>query len=572
MHQLLLISELLELIFEYIDEPATYAQLASVCKDLKEPSLDALYADVRCFPRFLTCMPSDLWCIQNQRFGFKRDVIRDDWDKLYSYAKRVKTVVVEKNNRDIFVADEVAEALLKLSPFPTLFPQLHTLYIYGYEHFEPIHYVLMAPTLRSLYVRDIETSCFLDGAPDLPTLCPLIEYFSCWDNGNLRLPGRMKKMTDTLSRLNCLRSVDCGPLDADVVEHLSGVKHLSSIRAPVIASDSWIGLHVGIPALDDLRLQVDTFETFSQAVWALFTHPLSESHADQPLARLRSVTMNVSQLPGTAPITGPSTSPSLITSALAACVSPENLTTIKLADYWTSTQTTGRFTHADLAPLCVFAHLTSLTIKFQSQPLSLDDAQLADLIVHWPRLTSLHLAKLERPLNLASLIAVLRACPDLRQMELLIKAEPTDVTALLRDPTSSDGIVYDDTTGCSLPCNTYVTWMDMYHATEEPEDAVPFARLLHRILPSLKSCDRSVSSNSDAVSAQEARQWLEHTRRTPNGRAESFRGWRTMFWQLVFALMRGEEDLGVSGDMGTSASTVIRVRDQFRSLLGHVLG
>ncbi|EIW83430.1 hypothetical protein CONPUDRAFT_164381 [Coniophora puteana RWD-64-598 SS2] len=562
MHQVFRIVELLELIFHHVQDQVAYAQLAITCQSFRELAFDGLYAHIQSFAKFLKCLPRDLWHMEDsQTIGFRRDFTQDDWGKLFSYTRRIKTVVI--NNRDV-VSNKVA-ASLRSCPFPSLFPQLHALHINGYPILTPMHRVLMVPTLRTLTARDMDVSSLM--APTLRTMnmqhgmdmssptsasdsplarLPMIENFSC---------GRHRAeptawISDVLKGWKHLRSVDCGPLDVEALEHIARMPRVSSLVLPVAASDAWLERHFGIALCDELDLQVGNFVTFSRAMRALFMPPrdlvLSRIvGGSRSLAHLSSITIYSTDARNFTSPSPTSTTPyslSHITNALVSCVSHDHLTVIKLSDYWTSGKPSGRIRHADLTPLCVFSQLTTLVIKLQRQRILLDDDQFADLIARWSRLHTLSLAKFEHPMGLSSLLAVLRSCPGLRNLDVAFRVRLSDVEALRVTPSQSNNPDYADRIGhgSELPCNRYIEWMNMEHATEDPEDAAPLANLFRRVVPALCSCQRAISSTTGAISGQEARWWMEQTRRRTNGRVEEAKEWKAMFWCLVLAEMRGE--------------------------------
>ncbi|EIW75076.1 hypothetical protein CONPUDRAFT_169506 [Coniophora puteana RWD-64-598 SS2] len=535
MHHVFLISELIELIFQQIECQETLFRLSRVCHVFKDPALDALYGSIQSLPRLLTCLSSDLLDATPGGDGgasfknFCRELTHDDWASLASYARRVKNLDIKVSihrrlHKDTF------DALCKC-PIP-LFPRLRTLRLSGTIYLASLHRIVLTPSLRVLHIPDVTADDFISNAPTPYLYCPNIESFTCLDKGTGRDPAKLMRLAKTLCRWKYLHHLDCGPLNVEILAHLAHASSLGTLVIPVMSSDTWLSERYRLRDVDELNLVIDSIDTWARALRALFQdNEGSESHSDKSTyASLRALTMTMTPIQGVLSVQAPAqrvpSPPSLISSTLSSLVCRKHLSVLKLSDYWSSPLPKGRFGIEELTPLRGFAQLRELVIKFRSYPLTFDDMELAALVSYWPRLERLHLTKLEQPVSLTGLIAVLQACPSLCYLDLAVRLDPADVANV--------------SASSPLPRNAYITWMDLEHTHERAKDADPLARLLHCMLPSLLSCDRSVSSRGrDACSPAEARRWMLSWRR----RTTEPREWRARFWLLVFAEMHRLKEL-----------------------------
>jgi hypothetical protein len=87
-----------------------------------------------------------------------------------------------------------------------------------------------------------------------------------------------------------------------------------------------------------------------------------------------------------------------------------------------------------LAPLLTFRHLTSVTICLVTRAVDLDDGDIEQIAIAWPRLQSISLSfdnyQTQPKLTLASLVTLVKRCPELHTINLRIHVDTVDFSLL----------------------------------------------------------------------------------------------------------------------------------------------
>ncbi|KAF7366143.1 hypothetical protein MVEN_00491200 [Mycena venus] len=199
---------------------------ARTCTTFQGPALDHLWSSTDLFRLLTRCMPSDLWAVDDvtrdwtkkTRMRLLRPVRASDWDRLRSYARRVRHLSSTSNAAiltDVFPT-------LSVSLPKMLFPNLHSL---TWRHYgADFHYInlFLHPTVTKIVFRvssDSEASILSALAADCPNLADIsIETLAYY----------AKCVSDFVRGLPCARKISAHSLDGDVLEHLS---HLSSLQS-----------------------------------------------------------------------------------------------------------------------------------------------------------------------------------------------------------------------------------------------------------------------------------------------------------------------------------------------------
>ncbi|EIW75566.1 hypothetical protein CONPUDRAFT_147168 [Coniophora puteana RWD-64-598 SS2] len=499
----------------------------------------------------------------------------EEWEILLSFSRRVKTVTLDARDSDeeIHAIDACVYRALSACPLSNLFPKLHTLHVQGSTMYNSKYRLLMtsdlllSSSLRAIRVTSMFPNSFFSDAPLLTKFCPLVESFSCLHNTNPRLPddGELELLTKTLCQWEHLRTVDCGALNQDILTHLTKASppSLGHLSVPVSTAAPWLSGQYGVREISRLSLNVDGIDTFSRALKALLldeNSTVSPSFLSaSPVARLHTVQF----VPSTRPnVVKPSPRPpSLIFTSLAECVSHAYLTSITLSESNRSSiiPPHGYLTKDALSPLRAFSMLTELMIDFHHHPIMLEDVAdnedsdrdensdeaLTVLVSCWPRLERLQLKTLQRPASLAGLFAVLESCPRLAYLNIAVRVDPRQVDVAAES--ISESKFAGSTTVTQLPHNSVITWLDITHASERLHDIEPLAKVLHHVVPSLRTCNQgepTVTSNmyshlcNDETSVQAARAWLSTWDHSDRYEITSIE-WSINFWTVVFAEMMG---------------------------------
>ncbi|EIW75587.1 hypothetical protein CONPUDRAFT_77242 [Coniophora puteana RWD-64-598 SS2] len=491
MHHALLIQELIEIVFQHVEDGRALSRLA------------------RTFTRVMTPR---------------------DWEILYSYTRRVKKVVVyawDTDESTTILHSRVYRALSDC-PLSNLFPKLHTIRVEGDTTGYNRHYrylmtqgLLLSPNLRAIHVDIMMLNRFLSDVPLITELCPNVESFSCRNYDNQQRPprnGEPDLLTRTLCQWECIRSVDCGTVSAEILSHMvkSPSPSLDHLSVPVNTEEPWLAGHYGIHEIKQLSLIVDGIDTFPRALRALLLNgnstTQSSSLSESQAAHLHTLDVLFDQHMRPCAIEPPPRPPFLIFKSLAECVSHACLTSIKLSESKSSViklPINSRFDKDALSPLCAFSMLTELIIDLNRHPIVLEDFDgngesdardggsdeaLAALVSYWPRLEQLKLKKLQRPASLAGLFAVLTSCPRLTYLNMRICVDPRQVNIAAESMSGANSA--GPTKGSAftpLPRNPCITWLDLTHTSERLQDIKPLARVLYHVVPSLCSCGRSDS-------------------------------------------------------------------------------
>ncbi|EIW79851.1 hypothetical protein CONPUDRAFT_144981 [Coniophora puteana RWD-64-598 SS2] len=130
MHSCFQVPELISMICSFLSGPkdsATLVALASTCKILRDPALDALWHDLRSLAHLVMCLPEDLWTTVErevegamvaddgnaatyQILHFQRAMTPSDWRILEQYARRVRKLEIAGSGH-VYVEAETLAAI-----------------------------------------------------------------------------------------------------------------------------------------------------------------------------------------------------------------------------------------------------------------------------------------------------------------------------------------------------------------------------------------------------------------------------------------------------------------------------
>ncbi|EIW80142.1 hypothetical protein CONPUDRAFT_154192 [Coniophora puteana RWD-64-598 SS2] len=383
----------------------------------QEAAIHTLYSEVTDLTSFLRCLPDDLWKLQGRTFSFKRQMQAADWTVLLRYSSFVRSIIQRLSEIELDMS--VYEALCHC-PVPWLFPRLRRL---EWRHaasakrlVSHLAGLLFSPELEHVDIAASGT-LVLENLPSIVARCPLVKMFDC-------APHRIDH-DDALSRAFCswkhLERVSCDNPSPETMRLFTGLSSLGSLSLTISEKTEWLGLsgqdaYFSLPSLRSLTVHADTFNTCIAFFDALTAH---EQHR-LTLTSLVLVVTKVSE------------------SALSACLVKLPLIlshpTLRTLELHAGFPCGPRVTFADIAPLLVF-HMISSFALYGPFTLALNDAQLDQLGQAWPNLETCHANPTARDsverVSLRGLTSILRWCPHIRSLSLLIEARMADADAVM---------------------------------------------------------------------------------------------------------------------------------------------
>ncbi|EIW75978.1 hypothetical protein CONPUDRAFT_147028 [Coniophora puteana RWD-64-598 SS2] len=405
------IAELQIQIVQFINDERTLAHLARVCKSFKDAALDALYAHIRSFPHFLTCLPSDLWRKNKGELVFTRPMTRSDWDVLHSYAARVITIRdAPEGYPPLRLASASCDALC-MCPIPLLFPKLQSVemtdsrrYLDEREH-RLFASCFVSPQLRSLKlgVRSSATGLLLKYAPKLSTSCPRVQTIEIDENpvGADSTPT----MSQWICALDDLRAVKVGPVDVNMLDHLRQLDSLRSLEIYAEDGSQWLASDrsVFLSHLENLTLHTDYESTAARAVERLLSPrssgPMRKHASIRHLAYQATDTSSLAQF----------------TTALERA-RPTGLSDLQISVSLPPRDTNSFPDYNHLRPLASFRDLKSLRIEYYPSRLDLCCSQIVEIAGSWPGIETLVIHPLVRPISLPALVELMHLLPSVRNL------------------------------------------------------------------------------------------------------------------------------------------------------------
>ncbi|EIW81463.1 hypothetical protein CONPUDRAFT_73188 [Coniophora puteana RWD-64-598 SS2] len=418
MHPALQVAELQSLVASFVEDKSSLSNLARVNKSFKEPALDALYAHIDCLASFIGCLPRDLWVLKvdpthsfgaNRKLVLTRQLTKRDWNVLVSYTARI--ITLKENFRGE-------------GPIPVLFPKLRSLDVHVVEgaHYALVASTLLGPQLIHLRVEDRNRrqDAFLTYAPKLAITSPLMQ--------NIQLPSRTTypdaslAMSETLKSWKNLCSVNCGPLDDNVITHLSDLPHLHTLAVYAAQSSHWINSTCTalLRSLKTLRISTDCGTTAVRVLERLLSDPRPS----------RSSSWHVGLTSIHCSTLDPTSFHAFATVLQRTC--SDDLSSIEM-----SGQGLFQEEEEDKTPFNLYETLTSLSsfnnladiyLETPYTPMTLSTDQLLELAPRWPRLETLHVNPLQHPITFSALVDLIRSLPVATEVSVAAIISLSDLT------------------------------------------------------------------------------------------------------------------------------------------------
>ncbi|EIW75060.1 hypothetical protein CONPUDRAFT_169493 [Coniophora puteana RWD-64-598 SS2] len=429
--------------------------------------------------------------------GFRREMTHGDWNILASYAARVLSIEhsFDRGGFNAGIMPDVYLALTKRHPASAdpLFPKLRRLRLTNPNeifHLPMMRAVLLGPELRHLYIEHCLMSpalFFLDNRDQirsgtsegkepkhrLDKTCPMLEtlhldFGSWWYMHD----EPISQIFFTLSRLQHLRDVKCGPVNEALLTLLLNNRQINSLDILVPDHTSWLStstsnhIYRHLPA--SLTMTADSYETMERAIKTLIrTHTWTNSSS------FSSINLRFSQYRPSKPL-------ELVTEALASCSSASRLTDVEINhpcffeedDFDPDEDGDLPAIHySDLQPLECLGHMTKLSLSFGTiSILRQEPSQLLALLGHWPLLRSLEVHPFS--LDVPRLIAVLRLLPELAYLNIDIIVQGADFKRLPQKHAYA-----------TLPVNSRIRDLSVSLNPSSSSELDSFARFLAHSLP-----------------------------------------------------------------------------------------
>ncbi|KAL6303332.1 hypothetical protein BKA93DRAFT_337652 [Sparassis latifolia] len=150
------IFEHLSLSDDWDAEPPDLNSLAScarVCRAFLDPALDGVWRELRCID-YLLAVFSAFRKDQRGTYRLDGDVTAEEWSRYHYYARRVRILWYDcEHSLSTLLADLASHA-----GDVQLFPSLKIIRIGSIDHLDSSLQYLLSPTVRSVFIDDLETS------------------------------------------------------------------------------------------------------------------------------------------------------------------------------------------------------------------------------------------------------------------------------------------------------------------------------------------------------------------------------------------------------------------------------
>jgi hypothetical protein len=390
-------------------------------------------------------MPSDLWTIEQRvrgvnlhehevslgdpRVGFQavRPIVEADWSRVDFYAHRIRQLgsFMLPGNRVIrLVHQDLVHALSQRSSMKTLLPNLRSIYFTISEDFISSAHFLLGPSVRHVQIASMRSD-----HPSLNSLCssvlrlsPNIQHLCFMPYGP---PVAQSSLFDLVCGLHDLHTLYiCRAYCTEQVlihlGHLPSLKKLISINISsgmlrLLTTDNG-----RFPSLTDLYIndvcQWSACQTIMDSMRCQFIDlsiRIYPSTAPQSLSTLACFTQSFLQHPCVL---------SLLSISLSDTTVP-----LQVDDSDVETSVFNIF-----RPLFACTQLKSILLDFGITNY-LGDSWLSDASCAWPLLQSLKLAAIQRTfprMTLSGLVALVKHCPDLIELNLPLDVKPVDSASL----------------------------------------------------------------------------------------------------------------------------------------------
>jgi len=352
----------------------------------------------------------------------------------------------------------------------SFFPNLRTVAWYPDNHLSmlPLFRLLCGPALTSLSAEFATDPASLAIAADLGVLCPNITNISVSPLNDTPGDDLVNALSTSICHWGNLKHVTCDDLTVSAMEHLSQARNLESLTACASARMSLFSQTLSpqepsFPRLQHLHLYTALLSTTTTCLRGLrlglkeFRLHLFDAEVFSDSSCLRD-----------------------LFTALAEACSHVSLARFYLCIIYPSFPSSSASTIRDVRPLFSFSRLRVLSLEGLST-FTFDDDDIAELASAWPNIEELALSTfVDHPIaslpTFQSLICLVRSCPKLRALSLVIDATKLDPPLLCvvgRDVRSD---VLDELCVGNSPIGS----------------PVPVVHILHNLCPGLKQVNLSV--------------------------------------------------------------------------------
>ncbi|KAG6333713.1 hypothetical protein ID866_5380 [Astraeus odoratus] len=228
----------------------TLAGLARTCKSLKEPALDALWADLDSLYPLLTCLPVEVRRRSDGSIDLDRPLGPSDFVIFQRHARRVRALGYRL--RRPFTSPDLCSLLssFPFTPGNALLPNLRILWWHddSDETFPFIRF-FVPPTLTSLNLTgDFWPPCKQTFVSFLHVHCPRLQEFSCSEPP----PGLSECVSDFIIKADHLTRLDYAIPNRKAMRHLMSKRSLRSLTIHIPEHDLY----------DRVRGDLTTVESF----------------------------------------------------------------------------------------------------------------------------------------------------------------------------------------------------------------------------------------------------------------------------------------------------------------------
>ncbi|KAF5377863.1 hypothetical protein D9615_006740 [Tricholomella constricta] len=404
----------------------TLAALAQTCQSFMEPAFDMLWRRLSSLTPLVRCFAQDVWQLKGCTISFNRIPQPSEWERFLFYARRVKllryTSLVHPRNPDY--APHAVWQVLNLtrpSSLAHLLPNLQTLFWKASDEVFPYIRLLLSPTLKKLEVSmrvrvsSIGSNLLRPSVlPTLKELCPALVNITITSVNTME---RVQGVSDSILHLDTLCSLHIeGSISIDALNHIAQFPSLQSFHftisrgMPPIDSVSGTGK---FPALRRLELQGMELEWINDLLAAITVSVIE--------------TVNL-----IFPLHNPTGWQALLTNL---SLSHATLRILKLKENGHA-GTDNSINSDTLRTLLACSYITHVSIH-PAHKLDLDDQLLQGFSEAWPHLRHLDLGYQDlwlKPyhITLKGLLPLVRGCPKLEHLELLLNATATNFSLATR--------------------------------------------------------------------------------------------------------------------------------------------
>ncbi|KAJ7113627.1 hypothetical protein C8R44DRAFT_984764 [Mycena epipterygia] len=307
MHRSWNVPEVTRMIFEqlgssYPGNTAAIAlyQLASTCRRFSDPALDLLWQTQYGIIPLLKCLPSNVWEASVGSFVIRSSIEAADWDRVFTYSKRIKTLHEDEKPMDT----SVMECILMSLPTDSLIPSIQSL---SFEIVEidstlfPYLRFLIGPHLTSVYIPLDYPLRRLSPLSLLGSKCPILKDVVLRDQGYFDDDDNITPISSFIRTLDHIETLHVPALNQSAYHHLARLLTLKSLDIGFVPAEAFPddAHHLlpdsSFPALQHLGLHTLSIiargfltEINSAALFSVFQSQCSFSN-------LRSISINLDE-------------------------------------------------------------------------------------------------------------------------------------------------------------------------------------------------------------------------------------------------------------------------------------